>query len=62
MTMLEERRGPGRPPRPLPVKLLVDYWPRDGSGRRFAGEELMLPPEEARDIVAKGLAVRNDEF
>lgn len=59
-----EKRGPGRPRKPemLPIKLLVAYWPLDERGKCDAGAEIELPAEEARNLVAKGLADRNDKF
>jgi hypothetical protein len=61
----EVKRGPGRPPKEpetLPVRILNAYWPLDGRGRQDEGAEIDLPTAEARDIVKKGLAVRNDRF
>ncbi|WP_129415913.1 hypothetical protein [Mesorhizobium sp. Pch-S] len=54
----------GRPPKAetLPVRLNTAYWPLDGRGRQDEGSEIELPADEARGIVEKGLAVRNDAF
>lgn len=62
--MDEVKRGPGRPPKPelKPVKLLRNYWPMDGRGKVMRGSEIDLPPDEARNAISKGIAVRNDAF
>jgi hypothetical protein len=67
MEEMEFKRGPGRPPKPqapqtLPIKVLKAYWPLDGRGKCEVGDEIDLPADEARGIVEKGLAVRNDAF
>lgn len=57
------KRGPGRPRKErLPVKLIKGYWPKEGGGKALAGSEIDLPADEARAVVAAGVAVRNDAF
>lgn len=60
----DPKRRPGGPPKSetLPVRLKAAYWPLDGRGREDADAEIELPADEAREIVEKGLAVRNDAF
>lgn len=64
----QPKRSPGRPRKEqgaesaLPVKLLKAYWPEDGRAKQAKGAEIDLPAEEARMIVASGIAVRNDRF
>ena len=48
--------------RELPVLLLRNYWPHDGSGRQLKGASVLLPADEARQVVKSGVGVRNDEF
>ncbi|RAK29146.1 hypothetical protein C7374_105197 [Falsochrobactrum ovis] len=48
--------------RELPVLLLRNYWPHDGSGKRTKGSSVVLPADEARQVVKAGVGVRNDEF
>lgn len=64
MQSSEEKRGPGRPPKPrtLPVKLIKGYWPASKPGKCLAGDEIELPADEARAAVERGIAVRNDSF
>lgn len=44
----------------LPVKIVRGYWPLDGGAKLPAGTETELPIEEARGLIADGVAVRND--
>lgn len=46
--------------RRFPVKLLTGYWPLDGGEKMPEGSEAALPTDEAKDLVKRGLAVRND--
>jgi hypothetical protein len=68
----EPARGPGRPPKKFPVKLLRGYFPRDidhpkhpttGSPIKVErGEIIALPLEEAKDLMKRGIAERADEL
>lgn len=44
----------------LPVKILRGYWPEDGSDPLPPGTETELPAAEALNIIALGVAERND--
>ncbi|WP_274609263.1 hypothetical protein [Mesorhizobium sp. L-8-3] len=42
------------------MKLLTGYWPLGGGEKMPAGSEAELPADEAKDLVKRGLAARND--
>ena len=44
----------------LPVKMVRGYWPLDGGAKLPAGTETELPLDEAKGLIADGVAVRND--
>jgi hypothetical protein len=44
------------------VKLLRNYMPRDMSGKRWKGEELLLPKEDAEWVIEHNIGVRNDPY
>ena len=44
----------------FPVILNNNYMPLDMSGRLMAGSEVALPIDEAKRLIAKGIASRND--
>jgi hypothetical protein len=46
--------------RTLPVKIVRGYWPLDGGAKIPAGTETELPLDEAKGLIADGVAVRND--
>ena len=61
----DEKRGPGRPPKPknLPVKFSRGYVSAEGVRYR-AGDCAELPADEARHVITLPgpVAVRNDPF
>ncbi|BCH22460.1 hypothetical protein MesoLjLc_22050 [Mesorhizobium sp. L-8-10] len=56
----EPAGGGPRKARKFPVKLLTGYWPLGGGEKMPAGSEAELPADEAKDLVKRGLAARND--
>lgn len=48
--------------RTLPVKIVRGYWPLDGGAKLPPGTETELPIDEAKGIIADGIAVRNDKL
>jgi hypothetical protein len=58
----ETKRGPGRPPKPttMPVTIVRGYFPADGRKKVLPGTVIDLPLNEAKDIIAKGIAERAD--
>jgi hypothetical protein len=56
--MTEISRGPGRPPAPKPVRIVLKrgYWPADASDPLKAGDVAELPAAEARRLVDLGKA------
>jgi hypothetical protein len=48
--------------RTLPVKFLRGYFPLDGGAKLPAGTETELPIDEAKSLIAEGIAVRNDKL
>ena len=58
----ETKRGPGRPAKPasMPVAILRGYFPADGGKKVLPGTVINLPIDEAKRIIAKGIAERAD--
>ncbi len=54
--------NPTNPVRTLPVKLVRGYFPLDGGPKLPAGTETELPMDEAKGLIAEGIAVRNDKL
>jgi hypothetical protein len=50
------------PVRTLPVKFVRGYFPLDGGAKLPAGTEAELPIDEAKSLIAEGIAVRNDKL
>lgn len=42
------------------VKIVRGYFPEDGSKKLPVGTEIDLPLDEAKRLIAEGVAVRND--
>jgi hypothetical protein len=57
---VEMTEAPARKVRKFPVRLLTGYWPLDGREKLPAGSEAELPTDEAKGLVKRGLASRND--
>lgn len=70
-----EKRGPGRPRKRLPVRIVKGHWPASPyrriapgpeeeitGGKALRGWIVELDADEARRVVASGIAERADAF